>query len=88
MTNMTDAEFEAAYPMHMKAEKVKVERQAIGEFIEFGGYTLCTWPEESHHPQPVHLSINDVLAKYFEIDMKVLEAEKQAMLEALTGGQS
>ncbi len=86
MPDITDAEFEAAYPMHMKAEKVKVERQAIGEFIELGGYTLCKWPDddEVQHPLPVHLSINEVLAEYFEIDLKLLEQEKQAMLKALT----
>ncbi len=86
MNDMTDEEFEAAYPQHMKAEKVKVERQAIGEFIELGGYTLCTWPDDCLEPRPVTLSINDVLAKYFEIDMKALELEKQAMLKALSGG--
>lgn len=71
--------------MHAKADDVKVERQAIGEFIEHGGYTLCDWPEESHHPRPIHSSINEVLAKYFEIDLKALEAEKQDMLARLAG---
>jgi hypothetical protein len=84
MPELTDAEFAAAYPMHMKAEKVKVERQAIGEFIEHGGYTLCEEVDGHDHPQPIYLSINQVLAKYFEIDMKLLEAEKRAMLKALT----
>lgn len=81
----TDAEFDAEYPEHTKQAKVLVESQAIGLFIEHGGYILCTWPEGSHNPRPVNDSINQVLAKYFEIDLKVLEDEKQKMLAALAG---
>jgi hypothetical protein len=80
---MTDAEFAAAYPMHAKVDKVKVERQAIGEFIEHGGYVLCEYKMNGIDLRTVRMSINQVLAKYFEIDMKLLEAEKQAMLKTL-----
>ena len=85
MANMTDEEFNAEYPEHAKATAVATERQAIGEFIEHGGYVLCEWPEGQAHPRATNKSINDVLAEYYKIDMKILEAEKQRMLKALAG---
>ena len=78
-----DAEFAEKYPEHFKFDKVREESQAIGLFIETAGWLLCDWPEGRSHPRPTNLSINQVLAKYFDIDLKVLEDEKQAMLEAL-----
>jgi hypothetical protein len=88
MAQISNEEFDKRYPQHAKADDVKDARQAIGEFIETGGYTLCKWPEDSLHPQPTHQSINEVLAGYYEIDLKALEQEKQAMLKALSEAQS
>jgi len=76
-------DFLKQYPEHAKFDKVRDKSQAIGEFIEHGGYVLATWPDDSRYPVPTHKSINDILAEYFEIDTKVLEDEKQRMLAAL-----
>lgn len=35
---------------------------------------------------PFSFVLNELLAEYFEIDLKKLEAEKDAMLEELRGG--
>ena len=74
------------YPEHEKLKAVQEESQAIGEFLEFGGYTLCEISDA--HPDafpwaPVRKSINDILAEYFCIDQKKLEEEKRAMLESM-----
>lgn len=53
--------------------------QAIGEFLEFSGYELCEF-------EPVPWRIEVIVAKCFEIDLDVLEQEKQAMLEELRNG--
>ena len=79
----SDAEMAEKYPEHMKFDKVRDESQAIGLFLDQSEYVLATWPDDSRYPVPVHKSINDILAEYFEIDMKVLEDEKQRMLAAL-----
>lgn len=84
------------YPEHEKLEAVKDKSQAIGEFLDFGTYTLCRWVEldkddESNEElieagvdgmyQPVG-EITRVLAEHFGIDLDVLEAEKRQMLDA------
>lgn len=40
----------------------------------------CEWPDEY---LPVHKSIEQLLADYFEIDLKVVENERRAILESL-----
>lgn len=80
---------DAKYPEHEKATKVTDDSQKLGEFIEwlgsqgiflatpdpranrFGGHVLITESEEQ------------ILARYFKIDLKKLEQEKRAMLVAL-----
>ena len=83
-----DAEFAEQYPEHLKFDKVRDKAQAIGEFIEHSGWILCDWPDNSRYPVATNLSINNVLAKYFEIDEKKLEDEKQRMLAALASPKS
>ena len=78
-----DEDFRQQYPEHAKQDKVRDQAQAIGEFIEHGGWILCKWPEGESHPRPTNFSINQVLADYFEIDLRKLEDEKQRMLAAL-----
>lgn len=96
------------YPEHDKLSAVKEESQAIGEFIENGGYTLCKWrdaadcnrfidkdtgesrglfedgavPNPEWYPEGFYpeYGTQRILAGYFEIDLAVIDAEKQAML--------
>lgn len=84
------------YPEHEKLRAVADESQAIGEFLETAGYTLCelrtfTEPlddagntyETRPRLAPIAKGIQQILADYFEIDLAKIEAEKRAMLDAL-----
>lgn len=82
---MTTHSIEEKYPEHAKLEKVSAQSQAIGEFLGFSGYTLCSWDEESEEYLTAPGSIEQILAKYYGIDLRKLEAEKQAMLNEIRG---
>jgi hypothetical protein len=86
------------YPEHDRLAAIQHESQAIGEFLEMGGYTLCelrtfTEPLDDEpngrtyetRPQfaPVTKSIQQILADWFQIDLNKIEAEKRAMLDAI-----
>ena len=76
------------YPEHAKLNAVADKSQAIGEFIEHAGFILCEPTGRELIPYaPVGKSINELLADYFEIDLKVIEKEKRAMLDLIREGQ-
>jgi len=83
------------YPEHAKLTAIKDKSQAIGLFLEWlpeQGITLCSFVGEdktSHaHYYPCQKTTLQLLSKYFEIDLEVLENEKQQMLEALRAHQA
>ena len=80
------------YPEHDKLAKVSDRSQAIGEFLEWLGereskVVLCSLERTSSgfYPKKIFLpianSVERLLAEYFEIDLKVIEDEKRAMLD-------
>lgn len=74
------------YSEHDKLSAISDESQAIGEFLEMCGYTLCELDEVSYtRPRfvPVAKSMQQILADYFEIDLSKIETEKRAMLDAI-----
>lgn len=80
------------YPEHEKLKKVQKESQAVGEFLEWlrgeKGYEIARWnrddfDEEDDRLVPVHISIEKLLAEFFNIDTNKLEEEKRAMLAQL-----
>jgi hypothetical protein len=75
------------YPEHDKLAKVKDRSQAIGEFLDTGGYELGEWTGGNRYCDdeftPVRKPINTILARYFGIDEDKLEEEKLQMLEEL-----
>lgn len=72
------------YPEHDKLEAVKVESQAIGEFLDFGPYVLCEPdPNQEGRYRACHKSIGRILADWFGVDADELEREKRRMLEVL-----
>lgn len=78
------------YPEHTKLSAIKDKSQAIGQFLEWlpeQGITLCGFVGEdktSHaHYYPYQKTIQQLLSEYFEIDLEVLEKEKQQMLEKI-----
>lgn len=84
------------YPEHEKLSGVQVESQAIGQFIDWlqdeKGVFLAV--EATHKEEnisgignhevtetvPYRFRIDEVLAEYFGIDLRVLESERRAML--------
>ncbi len=60
------------YPEHDKLKAVVVESQAIGEFID--------WLEDVKGIE-IHAPITKLLAEFYKIDLDVIEADKQTMLE-------
>lgn len=82
---MTSNGEKSKYPEHEKLAKVKNESQVIGGFLEWldneEGVSLCRF--EGVEIVIEHTSVEALLAKYFEIDLKVIEREKRAMLDEL-----
>lgn len=72
------------YPEHEKLEAVKDQSQAIGEFLDTSGYTLCV--VRNHQWVSVGRPINQILAGYFGIDLGKIEEEKRTMLAKLGQG--
>lgn len=76
------------YPEHDKMHAISAQSQAIGEFTDWmvDEYKaqFCAWNDEFREYQPVYVSIKDLLAKFFDIDVVKLEDEKTAMLRAYT----
>lgn len=73
---------ESKYPEHDKAEKIKNLSQACGEFLEWlqdeKGVHLASYGDGELYQ--VDQSVSSLLAEFFGIDEKKLEAEKRAML--------
>ena len=85
---MTDTTEPTEYPECKRMRAVSDESQSIGAFIEWlteQGLEIID-PEKSAEARfPVHigLTIEQLLAKYFEIDLDLVETERRAMLETL-----
>ena len=71
------------YPEHDKLMKAREESPIIGNFLEFCGYTLCYYNKQYDEFVPTNLSIEEVLAEFFDIDLDILNQEKMEMLEQL-----
>jgi len=74
------------YPEHAKLEKITSKSQSIGEFLEWcntKGMSLHEYPEDHPHAVQTRRSTQDLLAEFFEIDLKKLEKEKKKMIESL-----
>ena len=74
------------YPEHDRVKKVNVDSQVIGEFIDWikdeQHVLFCQW-DKYQELEPVHKSIEQWLALYFEIDLVKLEDEKRQMLDVI-----
>lgn len=72
------------YPEHEKLSAISDTSQAIGEFLDYGlasqGLVLAQYDEETDRLWPTHKSIMAILADYFDIDQKKIDAEKEQML--------
>ncbi len=77
------------FPEHYKLSKVSKVSQEIGSFMDWldndKQYHLAQFNKEinEHRLSPVHFDINNLLAEYFDIDLKKLEKEKSEILNSL-----
>ena len=68
-----------------KMRLIQEKSQAIGEFLEWlqgNEHVLAKWKDDDQLV-PVRKSIEQLLADYFDIDLKKVEEEKQAILEEI-----
>ena len=85
------SDLDELYPEHKKLMAIADKSRAIGQFIywleEEKDLYLMRQPDEDQEFLLSHVyrteSITDLLAEYFEIDQQKIEAEKQAMFEAM-----
>lgn len=75
-------------PQHDKLQEIQHLSQAIGEFLDWAseqGWHLAEWNTTHFFDsmQPVGYTTTNILARYFDIDLNVLEDEKLAMLEQI-----
>jgi len=83
------------YPEHEKMMAVKQESNTIGNFLDWlyheKKYSICYWEESegngvSYMPEryySIRQSFNDLLADFFDIDLKKVEEEKDVMLDQI-----
>lgn len=82
------SELSELYPEHEKLHAIHDTSQTIGEFLDIflpsKGIVLAEHDEEGGPLLwPTHRTIQSLLAEFFEIDQKRIDAEKEAMLEAM-----
>lgn len=74
------------YPEHDKLHLVKEQTQAAGEFIDWlgtQGFFLAVREQEWDRAVPASYNITDLLARWQDIDLSKIEAEKRRMLESI-----
>lgn len=74
-----------SYPEHEKLQLVKPKSQIIGEFLEWieeEGLYLSKY-SESGYLSPYYGTTNELLAKYYGINLTKLEQEKKQMLNEI-----
>ncbi len=79
-------EIQDKYPECTRMKAVSDKSQIIGTFIEYmesQGYTLRKWYEDDDYNGYIRIdkTINQMLADYYDINLSIVEEEKQQMLE-------
>ena len=79
------------YPEHEKMKAVRDRSQVIGQFLEWlfreQGLAVCEWREGPRVDawERDSRNIEQLLAAYFDIDLKKVDDEKEAMLAVIRG---
>lgn len=76
------------YPEHERMMAIKPEADRIAEFLEWVEYhdelTMAVWDDEGELRDGP--GIETILADYFSIDLKKIQAEKDEMIRRLRDG--
>ena len=73
------------YPEHQRLKSIRSKSQAIGEFLDWLAtqeLTICRIDNNDRY-YPCNKPIQLYLSEYFQIDLEVLENEKQQMLRVI-----
>lgn len=73
-------------PELKKIQAVQDESQKIGGFLAWlteQGIVLAEWDDEDKELFQIHHNREQLLAKYFEIDLAKCEQERRALLDAV-----
>ena len=77
------------YPEHERVKAIQREAQAINDFVDWlheeKELSLYAWDEATATYCPAQDSVTDLIAEFFGIDCKKLDAEKQKMLDEIRG---
>ena len=74
------------YPEHEKMKKVQDESQSIGRFLDWlrgeQGFSIASWVEDEEFEilSPIRKTSEQLLAQYFDIDLRKIEQEKILIL--------
>ena len=72
-------------PTLNKIQKCHKDSQNIGEFLEWlsmKGYTICEYvKKEDVYPRPIRLNREQLLAKYFGVNLERAEQERRKILD-------
>ena len=74
------------YPEHEKLHLIKDKSQEIGSFLEWlqdDAKIILAEYDEMDFLYPIYIRTEELLAKYFNIDLKKIEQEKRAMLDEI-----
>jgi hypothetical protein len=72
------------YPEHTKLKAIQPQSQKVGEFLEWlqtQSWEITKYSRNGEEYLPIYLSTEEILAKFFEIDLNKIETEKRAMLD-------
>lgn len=68
------------YPEHAKIRSVRAESRAVAAFLEWLGENQLRICDSNYEEDP--RGIEQLLAAHFDIDLRKVSAEKDAMLDA------
>lgn len=73
-------------PEHDKLRRLSRQTQLIGNFIDWlGDQGLIMCEPQGRHNVPIRKSRDEMIAEFFGVDLARFHAEKDAILESMTG---
>ena len=85
---MSDLMTEVAekYPECEKLRAIQPKSQIVGEFLDDCGFTLCEWNDTACEWQPIRLTMEQLLARAYDIDLDKVEEERRRIIAEIREG--